>query len=78
MKNSTVLETTSGSTRRFSCEYRPGATKAHTCHSTKGSAIRKAVISRIFSGTMKGEITEVAIMVAPCGRWATSGAASRS
>jgi len=27
---------------------------------------------------MKGEITEVAISVAPLGRWATSGAASRS
>lgn len=78
MKNSTVLETTSGSTRRFSCAYRPGATKAQTCHSTKGRAIRKADISRIFKGTMKGEITEVAIMVAPWGRCATSGAASRS
>ena len=30
MKNSRVLETTSGITSFFSCEYKPGATKAHT------------------------------------------------
>jgi hypothetical protein len=64
-----VLEITSGSTSFFSCEYRPGATKAHTWYSTTGSAIRKAAISRIFSGTTKGEITEVAISVVPLGRW---------
>ena len=65
MKNSSVLEITSGSTSFFSCEYRPGATNAHTWYSTTGSAIRNAAISRIFSGTRKGEITEVAISVAP-------------
>jgi hypothetical protein len=31
-------------------------------------AIRKAAISRIFNGTMNGEITDVAIRVAPCGQ----------
>ena len=55
---------TSGSTSFFSCEYRPGATKAQTCHSTTGKAIRKAAISVILSGTTKGEITLVAISVA--------------
>ena len=30
MKNSTVLETTKGSTSFFSWEYKPGATKAQT------------------------------------------------
>ena len=33
---------------------------------------------RIFSGTMNGEITEVAISVAPTGRLATNGAARMS
>jgi hypothetical protein len=68
MKNSTVLETTRGKTSFFSCEYRPGATKAHTCHSTNGKASKKADISKILSGTMKGEITDVAISVAPFGQ----------
>ncbi|OQC09355.1 MAG: hypothetical protein BWX79_01446 [Alphaproteobacteria bacterium ADurb.Bin100] len=78
MKNSTVLETTSGNTSFFSCVYRPGATKAQSWYSTTGNAIRKAAISRIFNGTMNGEITEVAISVAPVGRVAINGAASRS
>src|SRR3990167_21957 len=78
MKNSSVLEITSGSTSFFSCEYRPGATKAHTCQSTNGSASKKAEINKILSGTMNGEITDVAISVAPLGRWATSGAARKS
>ena len=56
----------------------PGAMKAQTCHSTTGRASRKAETSKILSGTMKGEITEVAISVAPLGRWATRGAASKS
>ena len=73
-----MLDTTSGNTSFFSCEYRPGATKAHTCHSTTGKAARNAVMSRIFRGTIKGEITEVAISVAPLGKCATSGAARKS
>src|SRR5574343_656955 len=78
MNNRIVLEMTSGSTSFFSCAYRPGATKAHTWYSTTGSASRKPVISMILSGTMNGEITEVAISVAPLGRCATSGAARMS
>ena len=58
--------------------YRPGATNAHTWYSTTGSASRKAASSVIFSGTRNGEITLVAISVAPAGNCATSGAASRS
>ena len=73
-----MLENTSGSTSFFSCEYRPGATNAQTWYSTTGSASRNAAISRIFSGTRNGEITEVAISVAPLGRCATSGAARMS
>jgi hypothetical protein len=69
MKNSTVLRHTSGSTSFFSCEYRPGATKAQTWYSTTGKASRKAAMNMIFSGTRNGEITEVAISVAPLGRW---------
>ena len=38
----------------------------------------KAAISVIFSGTRKGEITVVAIIVAPWGRPRIKGAASRS
>src|SRR5438046_10642813 len=77
-KNSTVLDTTSGSTSFFSWVYSPGATKAQTWYSTTGSASRKAAISVIFSGTMKGEITLVAISLVPAGRLATSGCARRS
>jgi hypothetical protein len=73
-----VLETTSGSTSFFSCMYRPGATNAHAWYSTTGSAIRNAAISVIFIGTRNGEMTLVAMSVPPCGRCATSGAASRS
>jgi hypothetical protein len=78
MKNSSVLEITSGITSFFSWEYSPGATKAHAWYSTTGSATRKAAISRIFSGTRNGEITEVAISVAPLGKVAISGAARMS
>ena len=76
--NSMVLEITSGNTMRFSCEYRPGATKAHTWYSTTGRASMKAPMSVIFSGTKIGEMTLVAISVAPLGRCATRGAASKS
>jgi hypothetical protein len=73
-----VLDTTSGSTIRFSWLYRPGATKAHSWYSTTGSASRNAASKVIFSGTRNGEMTLVAIKVAPAGRLATSGAASMS
>ena len=38
----------------------------------------KAAMNRILMGTTKGVITLMAISVAPLGRVATSGAASRS
>ena len=78
MKNNKVLDTTKGITRRFSWEYRPGATKAQVWYSTTGKASRNAASNVIFSGTRNGEITFVAISVVPFGRFATSGAASRS
>ena len=78
MKNSSVLEITSGMTSFFSCEYNPGATNAHTWYSTTGSAIMKAAMNKILIGTTKGEITLVAISVAPFGSVATSGAAMMS
>ncbi len=78
MKNSNVLDMTSGKTSFFSWVYKPGATNAQTWYSTTGRAIRNAAISVIFSGTTNGEITLVAISVAPAGNWATSGAASMS
>ena len=46
-------------------------------HLPKGATM-KAAISVIFSGTRIGEMTFVAIKVAPLGKCATSGAASRS
>src|SRR5215831_462959 len=67
-RNRIVLDTTSGSTNFFSCEYRPGATKAHTWYSTTGSATRNAAISVIFNGTRNGEKTLVAISLVPAGR----------
>ena len=73
-----MLDTTSGITSRFSWLYRPGATKAHNWYSTIGSATMKAASSVIFNGTMKGEMTLVAISVVPLGSEATSGAAIRS
>ena len=76
--NWTKAETTSGITSRFSCVYRPGATKAQSWYSTTGSASRNAASNVIFNGTRNGEMTLVAISVVPCGRCATSGAASKS
>ena len=73
-----MLDKTSGNTSFFSCVYKPGATKAHIWYSTTGKANKKAAINKIFRGTKNGEITEVAIMVAPTGNWATSGAAKMS
>jgi len=73
-----VLDTTKGITNFFSCAYKPGAMKAHNWYSTTGRAIKKAVIIKILSGTMKGEITEVAIKVAPLGKLATKGCAKMS
>ena len=78
MKNNTVLETTKGMTKRFSWAYNPGAMKAQTWYNTTGKANKNAAISKIFSGTMKGDMTEVAIKVAPTGKCATKGAASKS
>ena len=40
--------------------------------------MRKAVINKILSGTKNGEITEVAIRVAPVGNWSIKGAAKMS
>src|SRR5438105_10873725 len=77
-KNSSVLEITSGSTSFFSCVYRPGATKAQSWYSTTGSATRNAAIKVIFSGTMNGDSTLVAIIVVPLGSVAASGCASKS
>ena len=73
-----MLDTTSGNTSFFSCVYKPGATNAHIWYSTTGKANKKAAISKILSGTKNGEITEVAIIVAPAGNWATNGAAKMS
>ena len=76
MKKKMQLETSTGIASRFSWWYRPGATNAHACHSTYGSAIRNAVISVTFSGTRNVPVTSVAIIVAPSGSDLSSGAAS--
>jgi hypothetical protein len=72
-KNISTLEAISGPASRFSCRYRPGATNAHTCHSTYGSATRNAANSVTFSGTMKGVMTPVASSFAPAGSAAIIG-----
>ena len=74
MKN-TTLDTMTGPASRFSCWYSPGATNAHACHSTYGSAIRNAAISVTLSGTRNVPVTSVAIIVAPAGSERSSGAA---
>ena len=78
MKNSKVLDTTSGMTKRFSWVYKPGAMKAQTWYKTTGKANKNAAINKILSGTMKGEITDVAMRVVPAGKCETKGAANRS
>ena len=78
MKNKTVLEITKGMTKRFSWAYKPGAMKAHIWYSTTGNANKKAAIIKILSGTMNGEMTEVAMRVVPAGKCATKGAANKS
>ena len=49
-----------------------------TVYGLGADARNPGAINKIFRGTKKGEITEVAIMVAPTGNWATSGAAKMS
>ena len=78
MKNNKVLEMTKGMTKRFSCVYKPGAMKAHTWYKTTGRANKNAAINKILSGTMKGEMTDVAIRVVPAGKCDTNGAANKS
>ena len=72
-KNISTLEAISGAASRFSCRYRPGATNAHTCHSTYGSAIRNAANNVTFSGTMNGVMTPVASSLVPTGSAAIIG-----
>jgi hypothetical protein len=78
MKNNKVLEMTKGMTKRFSWVYKPGAMKAQTWYKTTGKANKKAAIIKILSGTMKGEITDVAMRVVPAGKCDTKGAANKS
>ena len=78
MKNNKVLEMTKGMTKRFSWVYKPGAMKAQTWYKTTGKANKNAAINKILSGTMKGEITDVAMRVVPAGKCDTKGAANKS
>jgi hypothetical protein len=78
MKNNKVLEMTKGMTKRFSWVYKPGAMKAQTWYKTTGKANKNAAINKILSGTMKGEITDVAMRVVPAGKCETKGAANKS
>ena len=78
MKNNKVLEMTRGMTKRFSWVYKPGAMNAQTWYKTTGNANKKAAIINILSGTMKGEMTDVAMRVVPAGKCDTSGAANKS
>ena len=74
--NSVRLDSSSGSTSRFSCLYSAGATNAHSWNSVCGSDSRKAAIAVTFSGTKNGAATSVAIMCVPCGSAAISGCAT--
>ena len=78
MKNSKVLETTKGMTKRFSWVYKPGAIKAQTWYKTTGKANKNAAIINILRGTMNGEMTDVAMSVVPAGKCETKGAANKS
>ena len=60
------------------CVYKPGAMKAHIWYKTTGNANKNAAINNILSGTMNGEMTDVAMSVVPAGKWETKGAASKS
>ncbi|MNT86566.1 hypothetical protein D3C72_2268680 [compost metagenome] len=68
---------TSGTIRRFSCWYRPGATNCQTWYSTHGSAIRKATSKVTFIGTKNEPVTSVTIILPPLGSDSISGAANR-
>src|SRR6476469_532751 len=61
------LDTSTGTTSRFSPWQSPGATNSHACQSTNGSAIRNADISVTLSGTRNVPVTSVAIIVEPAG-----------
>src|SRR5205814_2708492 len=67
IRNSTELAITSGSTRRFSFAYRPGATNAHTWYRTYGSAITNATRNATLTGTRNTPTTSVAIIWPPAG-----------
>ena len=47
-----LVAMTSGSTRRFSCECRPGLTNHHACQNRIGAAPTRPTISAIFSPSM--------------------------
>ncbi len=78
MKNSKVLDTTSGMTKRYSWVNKHGAMKAQTWYKTTGNANKNAAINKILSRTMNGEMTDVAMRVVPAGKCETKGAANRS
>ena len=71
------LMTSSGIASRFSCLYKPGATKAQIWYKIQGKERPNAAITVTLIGTKNGETTPVAIMRAPSGNVLTSGKASR-
>jgi hypothetical protein len=71
-----MLEAISGMTRRRSCLYRPGATKAQAWYSRKGMARKTAAASASLKGVRNGDATCVAIMLVPAGSCAMRGPAT--
>ncbi|MNE89322.1 hypothetical protein D3C80_1867240 [compost metagenome] len=59
---------------RFSCLYRPGAMKPQIWCRITGIAINRDTIMVSLKGVRNGDATSVAIIVAPAGKLARSGA----
>ena len=68
----------SGSAKRFSWLYRPGATKAHIWYMIQGSTAKMPTIISTLSGTKKGVNTPTAMSLASGGMWALIGWAMKS
>ncbi|MCY1359045.1 hypothetical protein D9M69_455990 [compost metagenome] len=68
----------SGSAKRFSWLYRPGATNIQAWYMSQGSASSTAAIISTLSGTKNGENTPMAISLASGGMCARIGMAMMS
>ncbi|MNP68010.1 hypothetical protein D3C76_1639110 [compost metagenome] len=63
-----MLDTSSGRAMRFSWRYMAGAMKLQAWCNSTGMATNSAAIRVSLNGARNGEVTLVAIMLAPSGR----------